>query len=193
MSSDAVTSMMASDAMDQTLRLPSDDELKTVGELANEQLRLEKSLAEQELLLKELKEQLTQVREFSLPAALEAFGMTSVTLRDGSKINIKQDVYAGITEENREAAFEWLEATDNEGLIKNEVKLPFGKGQDAEAKKLTELLSSQGYSFINSRTVHSQTLKAFIRKQLEDGLPVPMDIFSVHVKNIASITLPKTR
>lgn len=188
-----LSQLMADDSAKQAVRLPSDDELKTVGELANEQLRLEKSLAEQELLLKELKEQLTQVREFSLPAALEAFGMTSVTLRDGSKINIKQDVYAGITEENREAAFEWLEATDNDGLIKNEVKLPFGKGQDAEASKLTELLSSQGYSFINSRTVHPQTLKAFIRKQLEDGLPVPMDIFSVHVKNIASITLPKSR
>jgi hypothetical protein len=186
-----LSQLMADDSAKQAVHLPSDDELKTVGELANEQLRLEKSLAEQELLLKELKEQLTQVREFSLPAALEAFGMTSVTLRDGSKINIKQDVYAGITEENREAAFEWLEATDNEGLIKNEVKLPFGKGQDAEAKKLTELLSSQGYSFINSRTVHPQTLKAFIRKQLEDGLPVPMDIFSVHVKNVAVITLPK--
>jgi hypothetical protein len=188
-----LSQLMADDSAKQAVYLPSDDELKTVGELANEQLRLEALVAVQEQALKELKEQLAQVREFTLPAALEAFGMMSITLLDKTKVNIKEDVYAGITEENREAAFEWLEATENDGIIKNEVKCPFGKGQDAEAKRLVDLLSSQGYSFVNTRTVHPQTLKAFVRKQLEEGLPVPTDVFSIHIKKVASIELPKKR
>jgi len=188
-----LSQLMSDDSAKQAVHLPSDDELKTVGELANEQLSLEKLVAEQELALKELKEQLVQVREFTLPAALEAFGMMSITLLDKTKGNIKEDVYAGITEENREAAFEWLEATENDGIIKNEVKCPFGKGQAAEAKRLGELMSSQGYSCVNTRTVHPQTLKAFVRKQLEEGLPVPTDVFSIHIKKVASIELPKKR
>jgi len=188
-----IAGLMEDDAASQAMRLPKDDELKTVAELANEQIRLEGLVAEQELALKVLKEQLTRVSELSLPAALEAFGLTTVTLLDGSKVTVKENIYAGITEENEEAAFEWLEATDNEGIIKNEVKCPFGKGQDAEAKRLVDLLSSQGYSFINARTVHPQTLKAFVRKQLEEGLPVPTDIFSIHVRKVASIDPPKKK
>ena len=189
---DSLQGMMEEDAR-QTTRLPNDDELRTVSDLANEQLRLEALVKEQEQYLAETKLKLTKVRELDLPAALESFGLTSITLLDKSKVTIKEDVYAVITEENRPAAFEWLEATDNGGIIKNEVKCPFGKGQDEEAQKLTELLSSQGYSFTNSRTVHPQTLKAFVRNQLAEGLPVPTDIFSIHIKRVATIELPRKR
>ena len=184
---------MASDAAEQAMRLPSDDGLRIVADLANEQLRLEQLVADQELALKDLKSQLTKVSEVDLPSALEALGVASVTLSDGGCITIKESVFAGITEKNKEAAFEWLEATDNDGIINNAVECNFGKGQDSEAQRLTELLSSQGYSFTNSRSVHSQTLKAFVRKQLEEGLPIPVDVFSIHVKKTALIGLPKKK
>ena len=188
-----IAELMADDAANQAMRLPKDDELKTVAELANEQIRLEGLVAEQELALKVLKEQLTRVSELSLPAALEAFGLTTVTLLDGSKVTVKENVYAGITEENEEAAFEWLEATDNDGIIKHKVECNFGKGQGAEAQALMTTLSTYGYSFTNARTVHPQTLKAFVRKQLEEGLPVPTNIFSIHIKKVASIDPPKKK
>jgi hypothetical protein len=114
-------------------------------------------------------------------------------LLDKSTVRIKEDVYAGITEENREAAFEWLETTDNDGIIKNEVKCAFGKGQDEQAKQLLELLEKNGHSFTNTRNVHPQTLKAFVREQLKEGLPIPTDLFSVHVKKVAEITAPKRK
>ncbi len=186
-----VTQMMAEDAATKAVKLPSNEELDTVGRLANEQLRLEKLVNDTEALLKLHKETLAKVQEVDLPKALEAFGLMSVTLLDKSVVTIKEEVYAGITAENREAAFGWLEATDNDGIIKNEVKCQFGKGQDEEAKKLMELLEGQGYSFTGVRNVHPQTLKAFVRKQLEDGLPIPTDVFSIHVKKVSSIKLPK--
>ena len=193
MQMDDLLQEMASDAAEQAMRLPSDDGLRIVADLANEQLRLEQLVADQELALKDLKSQLTKVSEVDLPSALEALGVASVTLSDGGCITIKESVFAGITEKNKEAAFEWLEATDNDGIINNAVECNFGKGQDSEAQRLTELLSSQGYSFTNSRSVHSQTLKAFVRKQLEEGLPIPVDVFSIHVKKTALIGLPKKK
>ena len=187
-----LSDMMAQDAA-QTRRAPNDEDLKVVSDLANEQLRLENEVEEQGAKLKALNEQLAKVREFDLPSALEKFGLLSITLLDKSKIVIKEDVYAGITEENREKAFEWLEVTGNDGILKNEVKVPFGKGQDAEAQELVTLLTERGVSFTNVRDVHPQTLRAFIRRQMEDGLPVPSDIFSIHIKKVASIVLPKVR
>jgi hypothetical protein len=184
---------MASDAAEQAMRLPSDDGLRIVADLANEQLRLQQLVCEQEAALNDLKEQLTEVSEVDLPSALEALGVASVTLSDGGCITIKESVFAGITEKNKEAAFEWLEATDNDGIINNAVECNFGKGQDSEAQRLTELLSSQGYSYTNTRSVNSQTLKAFVRKQLEEGLPIPVDVFSIHVKKTALIGLPKKK
>ena len=185
---------MMGDAAEQAMRLPSDDGLRIVADLVNEQLRLEQLVADQELALRDLKSQLMKVSEVDLPSALEALGVASVTLSNGGGcVTIKESVFAGIAEKNKEAAFDWLEATDNDGIIDNAVECNFGKGQDSEAQKLTELLSSQGYSFTNSRSVHPQTLKAFVRKQLEEGLPIPVDVFSIHVKKTALIGLPKKK
>jgi hypothetical protein len=203
-----IDELIAQDAIEQqqAIRPPSDADLRSVGDLANKQLKLESrldeaviadlelmdpSVPELEALLKKKKEELSKVKEYDLPNAVQAFGLSEFKLLDGSLVTIKEDVYAGITEENREDAFEWLEATGNDGIIKNEVKCPFGKGQDAEAKRLADILSTQGYSFTSSRSVHPSTLKAFVRKQLEEGLPIPTDVFSIHVKKIASIKVKK--
>lgn len=196
-----LTEVMAGDAAKRIV-VPTDEALKTVGDLANAQYLLETrldddviselessfpSIPELEAALKKRKEELAKIKEVELPNAIEAFGLSEVKLLDGSLVSIKEEVYAGITEEHREPAYTWLEKTGNDGIIKNEVKLPFGKGQDAEAKQVIDLLTDRGFSFTNSRSVHPQTLKAFVKKQLEAGNPIPTDIFSIHVKKVASI------
>lgn len=197
--------LMAEDAATK-VKIPTNADLASVADLADKLLYLEglyrdvgvqrvldlsPSVPELEEALKRKKEELSKIKELHLPEALANFGLSEIKLLDGSKVTVKDDVYAGITEENREAAFSWLSGTGNEGIIKNEVKLPFGKGQDAEAKQLIDILNDRGYSFTNSRGVHPQTLRAFVRKQLEEGKPIPMDVFSVHIKKVASIKLAK--
>lgn len=197
-----ISQMMEEDSRQTPIKVPKDEDFKTISELANRQLLLENnheqrivdtilacnpSVPELEDALRRKKEELSKLKEVDLPNAVESFGLSEFKLLDNSVVSIKEEVYAGITEENKKSAFEWLEATDNDGIIKNEVKCPFGKGQDAEAKQLVDLLAGQGFSFTNSRTIHPQTLKAFVKRQLEDGKPVPTDIFSIHIKKIAVI------
>ena len=201
---DDIAQMMAQDAQ-QAIPVPTDEKLKMVSDLANRQVYLEANYREDQVLtliamdpsvleleeaLKQKKEELAKIKEFDLPNALEAVGLTECRLTNGGLVSVKEDVYAGITEENREGAYSWLAETGNDGIIKNEVKCPFGKGQDAEAKALAEMLTQQGFSYTNSRTIHPQTLKAFVRKQLEDGQPIPTDLFSIHIKKVASIKSP---
>lgn len=196
-----LSQMMAEDSLRRG-KLPTEEELTTISGLARRQLEIETknreevvdglmvldpSLPELEEALKRKKAELAQIREFDLPNAIEATGVSEIKLVDGTKLTVKEEVYAGITDENRELAFKWLEATNNDGIIKNDVSIPFGKGQEPEAKLFMDLVSSRGYSFTNRRTVHPQTLKAFIKKQMEDGVVVPADVFSIHIKKVATI------
>jgi hypothetical protein len=183
--------MMAEDADERSVRLPKDELVASISALANQQLQLEKELEYEELKLEELKARLSRVRDSELPSLMEQAGVTLLKLLDGSLLEVKEDVYAGITEEHKVAAFAWLEETGNDGIIKNEIKAAFGKGQDAEAKELQALLNAHGYSYTALRSVHPQTLKAFVRKQLEAGIIVPTDVFSVHVKRSTKIVAPK--
>lgn len=187
--------MDLSDLMEQAAEdgrhVPTDDELKSIAQLAEEQVFLESKLAQQTAELAATQEQLNKVQQFDLPGALERLGMSQFKLTDGSFITIKEDTYAGITEENKPKAFAWLKSTGNDGIIKNEFKVPFGKGQDEEAAALAKALDTFGCSYTNNRSVHPQTLKAFVKSRLENGEPVPTDIFSIHTKKMATIGYPK--
>ena len=186
-----LTDLMAEDSSLPRSLTPNDEDLQTVADLARKQLDLEKLVEQTESLLKDSKEQLARVRELDLPSALEKFGLAQIKLLDGSSVTIKEEVYAGITEDHRIDAFKWLEETGNDGIIKNEVKCPFSKGQDSDAKSLVGLLTREGFSFTNSRSVHPQTLRAFVKDRIKGGEPVPMELFSVHVKKVATIKSPK--
>ena len=186
-----IASLMAEDAAEQGVRIPRDEKLANVADLANEQLRLEAAVVEQEKVLKELREALANVQEFELPNALEALGLASVSLKDGSRVSVKENVHTSIKEENKAACFEWCLATGNDGLIKNEIKLPFGKNQDADADEAAAFLTEKGYSFTQAKSIHPSTLKAFVTHSLEDGLPIPMDLFSVFIQKTSRVERPK--
>lgn len=189
--------MDLSDLMEQAsedaFHAPTDAEISSIVSLAEEQLRLESLLAEQTAELALTQESLNKIQQFDLPSALERLGMAQFKLVDGSFVTVKEEIYAGITEENKPKAFAWLKATKNDGIIKNEIKVPFGKGQDDEAELLIVALNKFGFSYTNNKSVHPQTLKAFVKGRLENAEPVPTDIFSVHTKKIATIGTPKVK
>lgn len=168
--------------------IPRDEDFQSISDLVAEQLRLEEEIELAEEHVRNLKEQYQAVERGKLPAAIEKFGLSSFKLRDGkTEITVKDEVYAGITEERREAAMRWLAETGHDDIIKNQVSLNFGKGQESETNQLLGLLTEKGYSFQNNKSVHPSTLKAFIRQRLESGESVPMETFSVHIEKVAKI------
>lgn len=183
---------MEQDAQEQ-FTAPSNEDLSQIAALANQQLALAKEIAEDEEALAEKKRKHGLLSEVDIPKLLEKFGMTMFKLIDGSIVDIKVNLVCGITEANKSAAFKWLEETGNDGIIKNEFKLPFGKGQDEQAQDLREFLDSAGFSYSNSRSVHQSTLKSFVKKRLAAGEEVPVDLFSVFEKKVAMITPPKSK
>lgn len=165
----------------------SDESLKVVAELANRQLSLEKEIEDLEAQLKEKKESLVQVAEKDLPEALAECGLSEVKLLDGSKVSVKPYYQANPPKEKYDEAMAWLRDNGHGDLIKNDVTVSFGKGEDDRAVDFKRFLSENGTSYSDKTGVHPMTFKAFVREQVETGQNLPFDLLGIYIGQKASI------
>jgi hypothetical protein len=146
-------------------------------------------LAEEDL--KEKKERARNLREESIPMAMQELGLLDLKLTTGEKVSIKQDVYSAIAAENKPQAFQWLEDHDFGGLIKTEVSIAFGKGELDKAIELAEKLRTEDELEASlTRNVHAQTMGAFLREQMADvekSKDFPLDLFGARPVWVAKI------
>ena len=54
--------------------------------------------------------------------------MQKIVLSDGSSVEIAEDIQANITKEKEGEAFGWLRSNNHGDLIKNQIKVDFGRG-----------------------------------------------------------------
>lgn len=181
--------------------IPEDKDLKKIALLASWYLELEKEITKIEATLAAKQAQLKAIREGSLPLALTEVGMTKFTLTGGSQITLKTGYVASITEANRQAAHEWLEAHGHGSIIKHEIKIVFGKGEEAWARKFLRDLSNRKrpLRFDRKDAVHPQTLGAFVRETIaaakaEGQSPeavIPFPLLGVFELRYAEVEQPK--
>lgn len=142
--------------------------------------------------LSQLKGEFRKLAEETMPEAMQQLGLNSLELRDGTKISIQEVVSASITEENRTAAHEWLRANGYGDIIKNQVVVEFGAGEDAVAELTANELTDKGLGLVSkNEKVHPQTLKAFVKERLKSGETVPADIFKLFVGVAARVNKVK--
>lgn len=167
---------------------PSDTDLQTVSNLAKLQVELEGKATQLEAQLKAVNANLRKVSEDELPEAMRAVGLREIKLDDGSVIKLTRKVHASISAANLGEAIRWLTANGHAGLVRNEVKVAFGPGEDATAAELKTYLDSQlGHDYDAKPSVHPQTLKAWAREQLDKGLEIP-EAISVYDQTVSKIT-----
>lgn len=128
----------------------------------------------------EMKAFLTRLETVDIPEAAKQCGQSSFTLWDGRKVEIKTDVTASISEDNQHDAFVWLRDNGHGDLIKNEIKVAFGRGDDNRAKMVEGILHENDVDFTSKEAVHPQTLKAWAKEQLQKGANIPFELFGVY-------------
>ena len=133
-----------------------------------------------------------RVEREDLPELMREVGLTKLTLTDGTEVTLTEEVTAAITEERREAAHAWLREHNFGGLIKTLLTVPFGRGEEDEARRLAERIAEEHECSLDEK-VHPMTLKAFVREQVEDGKPLPFDLFGVHPFSRAKIKMAKAK
>lgn len=145
-------------------------------------------VAEEEIQLDQLKERARVLREIRIPSLMEEIGLESVTTSDGAKVEIKKIIRASIPKEQREPAYDWLDEHGFGGMVKREVKVPFPKGQEAEAAALLREVRVRFPDASDERSVHHRTLEAWARKQLAEGRTLPNDLFGIFELRMARVT-----
>lgn len=171
--------------------VPNDAALASVSELVDKQIRLEDELAELEARVKAKSEELRRVAFDELPAAMAELGIRDVRTTGGARVEVKSFVQASIPKLRQDEAFAWLREHGHGDLVKHEVKVALGAGEDAAAVELVASIRARGLIADDKATVHSQTLKAFVREQVESGAEIPLDLFGVHLGQEAKVTRAK--
>lgn len=185
---------------------PSDAELRQVHLLAQQYVDLESDIADLEEKLSAKKLALKNVREQALPMAMTAVGMTKFEMQGGAMVAVSDYVRAGIVEANRPMAFEALEKNGHGSIIKHEITVLFGKGEEAWAKKFMADLAKRKKPLNVARKdfVEWQTLtklaKELVANAKAQGLDpkdaLPDDLYrlmGVYEARVADVKLPKAK
>jgi len=126
------------------------------------------------------------VQDQELPAAMANLGLSELRLETGEKVKVSTWYSASIPLENRDAAFDWLHANGHGDIVKHNVSVDFKKGEEESAAAAVKQLEDIGLTAKDETKVAPQTLKAFVREELEAGRELP-ETFKVLVGQRAVI------
>ena len=173
---------------DRVQSITQADAAKSLSDKVIELRNLEDQIKNAEDSVSKLKEKQKTLSQFEIPTMMEEMHITKLKLKDGESVEIKKIYGASIPQENQEAAFTWLRDHDLGDIIKNDITVTFGRGEDNKASEYATLAQGQGFEPVQKIGVHPQTLKAVVRERLESGQEMPSDLFKTYAGNSTKIT-----
>ena len=176
---------------DKTDILDKSENIKSLSNEVQKMESLSKEIEDMEENLKKKKKDLDVISAEVIPTMMSEMGLSQLKLMDGSMIDVKPFYNATITVANRESAFNWLRQNGLGDIIKNEMVVSFGRGEDNKAAEYAELAKSQGLQPAQKLKVEPMTLKALVRQRIEAGQEMPTEIFSIFVGNKTTIKRKK--
>jgi pyruvate carboxylase len=182
---------MNSIKQDKTDILDKSENIKSLSNEVQKMESLSKEIEDIEENLKKKKKDLDVISGEVIPTMMSEMGLSQLKLMDGSQIDVKPFYNATITVANRESAFNWLRQNGLGDIIKNEVVVSFGRGEDNKAAEYAELAKGQGLQPAQKLKVEPMTLKALVRQRIEAGQEMPTEIFSIFVGNKTTIKRKK--
>jgi len=172
-----------------------DGGLSLVSELSQKLSSLANLIALKEAEVKALKQQYEEIECGRLPDVMLDVGMIEITLTDGSKLIRTVEYHPAIKVENRPVAFAYLREHELGDVIKTEIKITFGKGEEKLAKRqLAYLMRTKANAerkIVFEENIHPQTLKALVKERVNADEPLPADIFGIHEITRAVVKLPR--
>jgi len=159
------------------------DQTKSLSDKVIDLRNLEDQISNAEEHAKNLKEKAKQLSNFDIPKMMEEMNIKKLKLKDGASIEVKPFYGANIPLDKQEEAFNWLRENGLGDIIKNDVTVTFGRGEDNKAMAYATLAKGQGYEPVQKIGVHTQTLKAVVRERTESGQEMPADLFNPIVGN----------
>jgi hypothetical protein len=179
-----------------------DSKLKRISILAEETKGKQFLVASLEEEVKKIKAEVFELTTVKIPEAFDEAGVSKFVTTSGTTVEVKPYVSGSLPKETvkRFEALNWFRDNGHEGLIKRELSLLFGKGQDEIADALLQKIKSALIEFqviveINdSPSIHPQTLQAWAREMMavpatpeEGNSAIPFDKLGLWVGRQAKI------
>ena len=162
-------------------------DVNTLAKYCRELQSYENEIEKLEESIKYKKEQADKISSEIIPNLLAEQGLASLKLADGSSVDIRKSYNCTIKKDQMELAYNWLRENGLGDIIKNEVAVQFGKGEDNKAEQLLTLAEQEGYEPTQKQKVEPMTLKALFRERVEAGLDMPSQFFHTFVKDQTKI------
>ena len=169
-----------------TLDKVQEGDMKNLSSLVKDLNQITLNINEKEEELKALKLQKHKMSTEQIPAMMDEMGVQRLDVENLS-VTLRPLINASIPQTRREEAFQWLRDNGLDDIIKNDVIMSFGKGEDNMAGDIMYELEQRGMHPEKKTHIHSMTLKAFIRERVENGLPIDLDMFGAFVARTADI------
>ena len=153
----------------------------------------EDEVAELEDKLKAKKAEADDISSRVIPELLQEQGLQEIKLADGSKVSVKKEFRATLPKDDlrREAAYQWLRDQGLGDIIKNNVSVSFGKGEDNKANQMMDLAVANGFTPQQKSDVAWNTLTALYEERVKAGLDMPSDVFHLWIKDKTKISRKK--
>ena len=159
---------------------------KQLSQLVRNLRNIEQQIEDAENHLKALKSEKHRLSVENIPQLMDEMGVERLDV-DGAVVERKMIVSASIPVARKEEAFAWLRDNGLDDIIKNDIIVSFGKGEDNVAGDVVGLLQDRGFDPKTKTHVHPSTLKAFVKERVEDGKPIDLDMFGAFISNTAQI------
>jgi hypothetical protein len=159
---------------------------KQLSQLVRTLRNVEQQIDDAENHLKDLKSLKHKLSVENIPQLMDEMGVERLDV-DGVVVERKMIVSASIPVARKDEAFAWLRENGLDDIIKNDVTVTFGKGEDNVAGDVVGLLQERGFDPQTKTHVHPSTLKAFVKERVEGGKPIDLDLFGAFISNAAQI------
>ena len=172
----------------------TDQQLASISDLMVREDSLARALETQQALAEQLATQLNELRTKALPEAMTAAGVDRFRCATtGTEARLAFDCSGalGSDEAERERKLDILCENGADEIVKTEVTVAFGKGEDAKALSLAGELVRRGLAVAKRRNIHPQTLRAWVRERMEEGAELPLSEVGLWYGQIAKIKRPK--
>jgi len=138
---------------------------------------IQTEISEAESKVKELKEQEKVQSTVVIPKMMEDMNLSTIKHKDGSEISIKKIYSATIKADKKAEAYIWLRNNGFGDIVKNDITVTFGRGEENKATAYADLAKQQGFEPSQKESVHPATLKVVMEEWKNKGNEVPSEFF----------------
>lgn len=185
------------DIPDYSSEAPSsnDDSMKRLNRMVLEMGNLEIQKHELEAQLEELNKQIREYSENLIPALMNEVGTDLYRTKSGITVELRDEVRASFPkdEQKRSKAFRFLEENGDDGIIKRQFVIQYGRDSVEWANKLHDELKRLNvaeHATVNEDwSIHHQTLVSYLKGKIKEGANIPLESFGAFIQSFAKIKM----